>query len=184
MLDCHRQSFHFQPIAHYQYSDTQRNNTKRGGKEGFIDCVTSTNQFRNSGLSIDSHQKSSFRMFCTLSGSIINTRTFPLSNRIAMTDLYVVVSLYCPKHSSDTYNYNEWKLEEPSKGFTTKRAAIKRAIQVRKDAELFMNWGSDEEEDMERTEWTTCEMMDPNYDDDEEQVIMVMRRSEYEERAR
>ena len=72
-----------------------------------------------------------------------------------MTDPYVLVSLCYPKHSSDTYDYSEWKLEEPSKDFTSKRAAIKRAIQVRKDAEMFMNWGFDEEEDTERSEWAT-----------------------------
>jgi hypothetical protein len=32
---------------------------------------------------------------------------------------------------------------------------MRRAIQICKVAEMFMNWGSDEEEDTERSEWAS-----------------------------
>jgi hypothetical protein len=49
-----------------------------------------------------------------------------------------------------------------------------------------MNWGSDDEDDaaLSRDEWCTYECAEQNYDDDEEQAIMVMKLSEYKEKKR
>ena len=45
-------------------------------------------------------------------------------------------------------------------------------------AELFMNWPSDDD-DSSFDEWNTYEMGEQNYDDDEDQTIMVIRYSDY-----
>jgi len=52
--------------------------------------------------------------------------------------------------------------------------------------ELLANWGSDDKDDatLSRDEWCTYECAEQNYDDDEEQAIMVMKLSEYKEKKR
>ena len=104
-----------------------------------------------------------------------------------MKDPWIVASMTYPKHSTESYNYCEWRLEsKEGVGFATKKSAIKEAIEIRKGACLFMNWGSDDEDDaaLSRYEWCTYECAEQNYDDDEEQAIMVMKLSEYKEKKR
>ena len=106
------------------------------------------------------------------------------------TDLWIVASVTYPKHQDgddDSYNYSEWRLESPQgKGYKNKKDAIKKAIKIRKSADLFMDWEDDDDEDLSlsRAKWSTWDMAEENFDDDESQSIMVMKKSKYNEKER
>lgn len=103
------------------------------------------------------------------------------------TDPWIIASVTYPKHcdgddDDNSYDYSEWRLESPQgTGYKNKKDAIKKAIKIRTSADLFMNWEDDDDEDwsLSRDTWSTWDMAEENYDDDKSQVILVMKRSEY-----
>lgn len=90
---------------------------------------------------------------------------------------WVVASQTYPKTNDPDYHYCEWRLES-DKGYKKKKDAQREGVRIRQNAELFMNWGSDDD-DSSCDEWNTYEMGEQNYDDDEDQTIMVIRYSDY-----